>query len=72
MYRQRRLALADDSTYVANIVAFVECEFGVRISTNEITEQNFGSVSSIARFVAGKRSLAHGDCATTLPSLADQ
>jgi acyl carrier protein len=40
-----------DSMGVAEMIAFVESEFGVSISDDEITEANFGSLSAIARFV---------------------
>ena len=45
-----------DSMGVAEMIAFVESEFGVFISDDEITEANFGSLSAIARFVGARQS----------------
>lgn len=49
-----------DSMGVAEMIAFVESEFGVYISDNEITEANFGSLSAIARFVGPRQPYAVG------------
>ena len=44
-----------DSMSVVEMIAFVESEFGIQTTEDEISEMNFGSLSGIARFVAGKR-----------------
>jgi acyl carrier protein len=49
-----------DSMGVAEMIAFVESEFGVFISDDEITEANFGSLSAIARFVGPRQPYAVG------------
>lgn len=49
-----------DSMGVAEMIAFVETEFGVFTSDEEVSEANFGSLSAIARFVAAKQPYAIG------------
>jgi acyl carrier protein len=49
-----------DSMGVAEMIAFVENEFGVFTTDEEVSEANFGSLSAIARFVAGKQPYAVG------------
>lgn len=44
-----------DSMSVVEMIAFVESEFGIQTTKDEISEMNFGSLNGIARFVAGKR-----------------
>ena len=44
-----------DSLGVLELVNFVENEFGVVVGDDEITEANFGTLSSIGRFVQQKR-----------------
>lgn len=44
-----------DSMGVAEVVVFVEDEFGISAQEEEITESNFGSLRGIAQFVASKR-----------------
>jgi acyl carrier protein len=44
-----------DSMGVAELVAFIDEEFGIQISDDEISEANLGSLSSIGRFVCVKR-----------------
>jgi acyl carrier protein len=44
-----------DSMGVAEMVSFVEDEFGVSALEEEITESNFGSLRGIASFVVNKR-----------------
>jgi acyl carrier protein len=44
-----------DSLGVLELVMFVETEFGVAISGDEITEANLGTLSSIGRFDKRKR-----------------
>jgi acyl carrier protein len=70
MYRQRGFVLAEDdrffekaaldSKYVAAMVTFIEEEFGVHVSSCEITEDNLGSLRAVARFVASKQPFAVG------------
>ena len=49
-----------DSMGVAEMIAFVETEFGVLTSDEEVSEANFGSLSAIARFVCAKHPYAVG------------
>jgi acyl carrier protein len=49
-----------DSMGVAEMIAFVESEFGVFTSDEEVSEANFGSLSAIARFIAAKQPYAVG------------
>jgi acyl carrier protein len=49
-----------DSMGVAEMIAFVESEFGVFTSDEEVSEENFGSLSAIARFVAARQPAAIG------------
>lgn len=44
-----------DSLGVMEIVGFLEETFGLTVDQDEVTEQNFGSVAAIARYVAAKR-----------------
>ncbi len=44
-----------DSMGVAEMVTFLEDEFGVNTSDEEITEANLGSLNAIGRFVSQKR-----------------
>ena len=70
MYRQRGFVLAEDdrlfekaaldSKYVAAMVTFIEDEFGVHVSSCEVTEDNLGSLRAVAHFVASKQSFAVG------------
>lgn len=43
-----------DSMGVAEMIAFVESEFGVITSDDEVSETNYGTLAAIARFVAAK------------------
>lgn len=64
------VSLADDdklsgisvvgSTGVARLIYFIESEFGVYVSMHEITEENFGTLRAVARFVANKQPFAVG------------
>lgn len=45
-----------DSMGVAEMVTFLEDEFGVTTSDEDITEANLGSLNAIGRFVSRKRS----------------
>ena len=58
LYRQRGFVLAEDWKYVAGMVTFIEKEFGIQVSSCEITEQNLGSPRAVARFVASKQPFA--------------
>jgi acyl carrier protein len=49
-----------DSMGVAEMIAFVESEFGVFTSDEEVSEANFGSLSAISRFIASRQSYAIG------------
>ena len=40
-----------DSLGVMELISFVEDELGVTVADTEVTEQHFGSVNAIARFV---------------------
>lgn len=70
LYSQRGFVLAEDdrffekaaldSKYVAAMVGFIEEEFGVHVSTCEVTEDNLGSLRAVARFVASKQPFAVG------------
>lgn len=44
-----------DSMGVMELVTFIDSEFGVVAGDEEITEDNFGSLAAIARYVASKR-----------------
>ncbi len=44
-----------DSTGMLEVIGFLEEQFGIRISDQEMTPENLESVSRIARFVASKR-----------------
>jgi acyl carrier protein len=70
VYRQRGFVLAEDDRFfekealdsknVAAMVSFIEEEFGIHVSSCEITEENLGSLRAVARFVASKQSFAVG------------
>ena len=44
-----------DSMGVAEMIAFVETEFGISTSDDEVSEANYGSLTAIAGFVASKQ-----------------
>lgn len=44
-----------DSLGVMEIVGFLEEQYGFTVEQDDVTEQNFGSVAAIARYVAAKR-----------------
>jgi acyl carrier protein len=64
MYMRRNSELRDDDSLlrtgvitslgVMELVDWVESTFGLRVEPSEITEQNFDSPRSIARFVVSK------------------
>jgi acyl carrier protein len=43
---------------VLELIAFVQDEFGIQVSDNEITEENFGTLTGIASYVLSKRAAA--------------
>lgn len=59
-----------DSMGVMELMAFLEEEFGVEVVDVEITEQNLGSVRSIASYVDGK--LATCGCGAVVVESVDQ
>jgi len=70
VYKERGFVLAEDdrlfekaaldSKYIRAMVNFIEDEFGVHVSSCEITEDNLGSLRAVARFVASKQPFAVG------------
>ena len=44
-----------DSLGVMELVEFIGGEFGVEVDPSEITEENFGSLAGIGRYVIGKQ-----------------
>ena len=46
-----------DSMGISEMISFIEAEFGVVAAEDEISESNFGTLRSIARFVAARRPL---------------
>lgn len=44
-----------DSLGVVEFVAFIEDEFGIEVGDDEVTEQNFGTLTHVASYVLGKR-----------------
>jgi acyl carrier protein len=44
-----------DSMGVLELITFIQDEFGITVGDDEITEENFGTLASIARYVTGKR-----------------
>lgn len=44
-----------DSMSIVEMISFIESEFGVQALEDEISEENFGSLTGIARFVGGKK-----------------
>jgi acyl carrier protein len=65
LYLQPDLELSDedrflelgviDSTGVVELVGEVEERYGITVEDSEITEDNFGSLAGLVRFVSGKR-----------------
>lgn len=43
-----------DSAALLDLIAGIEEEFGIEIETEEITEERFRNIESLARFVASK------------------
>lgn len=44
-----------DSMGVIELVSFLEQEFGIQVGDTDITEENLGSLTAIARYVGSKR-----------------
>ncbi|HEX6629024.1 MAG TPA: acyl carrier protein [Gemmatimonadaceae bacterium] len=44
-----------DSMGIAEMVTFIEDEFGIKMSDEDISEANLGSLRAIGRFVTQKR-----------------
>jgi acyl carrier protein len=44
-----------DSMGVIELITFVQDEFDVEVGEDEITEENFGTVAAVSRFVQRKR-----------------
>ena len=44
-----------DSLGFVELVDEVQARYGIEVQDVEITEENFGSIAAIARFVAGRR-----------------
>ena len=70
LYMRRNIALCDDDSLLRNgivtslgiveLVEWIESTFGIRVEPTEITEQNFDSARSIARFVVSKTAATVG------------
>ena len=70
LYRERGFVPTDDepflekavidSKYVGQMITFIEEEFGVGVSSLEITDDNFGTLRAVARFVSSKQPYAVG------------
>ena len=50
-----------DSMGVLDLLNYLEETFGVRVADDELTEDNLGTLSSIARFVNAKRAAVGAD-----------
>lgn len=44
-----------DSMGVLELISFVQEEFSVQVSDSDVTEENFGTLSGIARYILSKR-----------------
>ena len=49
-----------DSTGIIEVVSFLESEFGIRVSDEDIVPEHFETVRRIAAFVASKRASQAG------------
>ena len=68
MFREDRAELSDseslieagliDSTGVLELVAFLESQFGIQITDEDIVPSNLDSIRSIVAYVAGKQATA--------------
>ena len=50
-----------DSMGVLDLLNYLEEAFGVRVADDELTEDNLGTLRSIARFVNAKRAAVNAD-----------
>ena len=46
-----------DSMSIVEMISFIESEFGIHASEDEVSDANFGSLAGIARFVCEKQSV---------------
>ena len=44
-----------DSMGVLELITFVQEEFSVQVSDSDVTEENFGTLNGIARYILSKR-----------------
>lgn len=44
-----------DSMSIFQLVTFLEGEYGIEVSNEELVPDHFGSIDDIARFIEGKR-----------------
>ncbi len=47
-----------DSMGVLELISFIQDEFGIKVGDDDITEENFGTLAAIARYVVRKRAEA--------------
>jgi acyl carrier protein len=68
LYMRRDLKLGDDDSLlrkgvidslgVMEVLGFVEETFGLHVDQNDITEENFGTLNAITRYVAARTTSA--------------
>jgi hypothetical protein len=56
----RLLGETSQSELLADVIDFIEKEFGVDVAVLEVTEDNFASLRAVARFVSDKQPYAVG------------
>lgn len=44
-----------DSVAMVDLIAFLERSFGIAVSDDDMTPENFDSIDAISRYVAGKK-----------------
>ena len=49
-----------DSMGVAELLGFLETEFGIVVADEDVTEENLGTLNAIARYVAGQLASVNG------------
>jgi methoxymalonate biosynthesis acyl carrier protein len=59
-----------DSLAFIDLVVFLEQEFGLRISPDELEPENFRSITRIADFVAAHTGVKHAASPSAVPSQA--
>lgn len=47
-----------DSMSMLDVVGFIESEFNIRVEDEDLTAENFQSISSIVAFIEGKQAIA--------------